>query len=112
MALAATPVSAAAEQQHDYDDNQEQFHGKPPPLVGRHLLARSPALLVKQRAQNQCFDVPDQFQRARDRIVPQSTIQTRRARLAGLPPGTRAYLVDRDDQISLAELGTKTKQRC
>jgi hypothetical protein len=43
MALAATPVSAAAEQQHEYDDNQEQFHGKPPLLVRRHLLARRPA---------------------------------------------------------------------
>jgi hypothetical protein len=34
MTLAATPVSTAAEQQHDYDDNQEQFHGRPPLTQG------------------------------------------------------------------------------
>jgi hypothetical protein len=36
MTSAATPVSTAAKQQHDYDDNQEQFHGTSPLMVGRH----------------------------------------------------------------------------
>jgi hypothetical protein len=29
----ATPVSAAAEQQYDYDDNQNQFHCDSPLIV-------------------------------------------------------------------------------
>jgi hypothetical protein len=36
MTLAATPISTAAEQQHDHDDNQEQFHGTSPLMPGRH----------------------------------------------------------------------------
>jgi hypothetical protein len=30
MTAAATPVSAAAEQKHDHNDNQYQFHGISP----------------------------------------------------------------------------------
>jgi hypothetical protein len=45
MTLAATPVSAAAEQQHDYDDDQEQFHGEPPLMVWVTLLACRPAAI-------------------------------------------------------------------
>jgi hypothetical protein len=72
MALAATPVSTAAEQQHQYDDNQEQFHGEPPLMI---LLARrSAAHLVKQRAQDQIFDARDQTKRARDQIVPKLSV--------------------------------------
>ena len=29
----STEVSAAAKQQHQYNDNQDQFHGKPPLIV-------------------------------------------------------------------------------
>jgi hypothetical protein len=60
----ATPISAAAEQQHDYDDNQKHFHGKSPLMVmcgnavdpqARSLFGPTPV----QRAQNQIFDAPD-----------------------------------------------------
>jgi hypothetical protein len=30
VAATATPVPSATEQQQDYDDDQNQFHGKPP----------------------------------------------------------------------------------
>jgi hypothetical protein len=30
VAATATPVSSAAEQQHEYDDNQDHLHWKPP----------------------------------------------------------------------------------
>jgi hypothetical protein len=33
MTLAAPPVSATAEEQHEDDDNQNHFHGKPPLTV-------------------------------------------------------------------------------
>jgi hypothetical protein len=33
MTLAATPVSATAEEQQDHYDNQDQFHGNPPLTV-------------------------------------------------------------------------------
>jgi hypothetical protein len=33
MAPAATPVSAAAEQQHHNQDNEDQIHGKAPLMV-------------------------------------------------------------------------------
>jgi hypothetical protein len=59
----ATPISAAAEQQQDYDDNQKHFHGKSPLMVmwatlltlRRSLFGRTPV----QRAHNQIFDAPD-----------------------------------------------------
>jgi hypothetical protein len=59
MALAATPVSAAAEQQHDYADNQEQFHGKPSvDGAATPVGPQARSSFVKQRAQNQIFDAP------------------------------------------------------
>ena len=33
MTSPATPVPAAAEQQHQKNDNKDQFHGKPPPRL-------------------------------------------------------------------------------
>jgi hypothetical protein len=38
MTAAATPVSAAAEQQHDHNDNQNQFH-RISPLTARTSIA-------------------------------------------------------------------------
>jgi hypothetical protein len=40
MTSTATPVSAAAEQEHYYNDNQDQFHGISP-LVATALFAAS-----------------------------------------------------------------------
>jgi hypothetical protein len=38
MTATATPISAATEQEHEYNDNQEQFHGISP-LMAMALFA-------------------------------------------------------------------------
>jgi hypothetical protein len=43
MTAAATPVSAAAEQKHDNDDDQYQFHGISP-LMATALFAAHPSV--------------------------------------------------------------------
>jgi hypothetical protein len=40
MTSAASPISAAAKQQHQYDNNQDQIHGKSPLMVTALLTAR------------------------------------------------------------------------
>jgi len=40
MTSTATPVSAAAEQEHYHNDNQDQFHGNSP-LITTHYLSRT-----------------------------------------------------------------------
>jgi hypothetical protein len=48
MASTATPVSAATEQEHDQNDNQDHFHGNSP-LMAKHYLPRT--LRIKRRLQ-------------------------------------------------------------
>jgi hypothetical protein len=72
VTLAATPVSAAAEQQHDYDDDQEQFHGDSPLKVWQRCWIAGPPL-IGQPAQNEIFEALDEIQRAQDQIVPRSS---------------------------------------
>jgi hypothetical protein len=40
MASTATPVSAATEQEHNQNDNQDHFHGNSP-LIAMHYLPRT-----------------------------------------------------------------------
>jgi hypothetical protein len=54
MASTATPVSAATEQEHDHNDNQDQFHGNSP-LMAMALFAAYQS--IQQRPQS---IVPDQ----------------------------------------------------
>ena len=49
MTSTATPISAATEQEHDQNDNQDQFHGIPP------LMAM--ALFAAYQAFNGVFEV-------------------------------------------------------
>jgi hypothetical protein len=51
VTLAATPVSAAAEQQHDYDNDQEQFHLRAS-VVGVAALSACRPAVVGQPAQS------------------------------------------------------------
>jgi hypothetical protein len=53
MTSTATPVSAAAEQEHYYNDNQDQFHGISP-LMATALFAAY--LNIQRRLQD---NVPD-----------------------------------------------------
>jgi hypothetical protein len=46
MTPATPPVSAAAEQQHQHNDYQDQFHGKSPLMVfdGVGIICRAPTV--------------------------------------------------------------------
>jgi hypothetical protein len=55
MTAAATPVSAAAEQQHDHNDDQNQFH-EISPLTARTSIAAH--LGIQRRLQGMVPDRP------------------------------------------------------
>jgi hypothetical protein len=64
MTSTATPVSAATEQEHYHNDNQDQFHGNSP-LMAMAIICRVPS--IQQRVVQRI--VPDK------RATPQLAIQ-------------------------------------
>jgi hypothetical protein len=70
MTLATPPISAAAEQQQEYDDNQEPFHGKPPLMVWRYYRLAGSPFIWSNNEHRASFDASDDTKRAQDQIVP------------------------------------------